>query len=80
MKKYLSIIKMVILENLQYIFNKISGLIMYGMFIFIFLQLWKYMYGTDEYIVGYSLNQMVWYVSITELLWYSIRPRSIKKN
>ena len=68
MKKYLNITKMVMLEKMQYVFNTVSGLVMYGMFIFIFLQLWKYMYGEDSLIAGYSLNQMVWYVAITEIL------------
>ena len=80
MKKYLSITKMIILEKMQYVFNSISGLIMYAIFIFIFLQLWKYMYSDSSTIAGYSLNQMVWYVSITEILWASIRPKTLKKE
>jgi len=80
MKKYLNITKMVILEKMQYVFNYMSGLVMYGMFIFIFLQLWKYMYSEDSLIAGYSLNQMVWYVAITEILWATIRPKTLKRE
>lgn len=80
MKKYLSITKMVVLEQFQYIFNKLTGLIMYGLFIFLFLYLWKYMYGEEDFIAGYSLNQMVWYVSITEILWNTIRPSKLRKE
>ena len=77
MKKYKEITKMVILEQAQYVFNKLAGIIMYGLFIFIFLQLWKYMYTGKDYIEGYTLNQMVWYVAITELIW---KTRDIKSG
>ena len=80
MKKYKEITKMVILEQAQYVFNKLAGIIMYGLFIFIFLQLWKYMYTGKDYIEGYTLNQMVWYVAITELIWNTTRPRSLRKE
>lgn len=80
MKKYKEITKMVILEQAQYVFNKLAGIIMYGLFIFIFLQLWKYMYTGKDYIEGYTLNQMVWYVAITELIWNITRPRSLRKE
>lgn len=80
MKKYLSITKMVILEKLQYISNKVIGLIIYGMFIFIFLQLWNYIYDKNNIIAGYTLNQMIWYVAITEIVWAVIRARSIKNE
>lgn len=80
MKKYLNVTKMVILETLQYIPNKLIGLIIYGMFIFIFLQLWSYIYVDGNLIAGYSLNQMIWYVAITEMVWAVIRAKSIKNK
>ncbi len=80
MRKYLNVTKMVILETLQYIPNKIIGLAIYGMFIFIFLQLWNYIYTDSNLIAGYSLNQMIWYVSITEIVWAVIRAKGIKHS
>lgn len=80
MKKYLSITKMVILEKFQYIFNQTIRLTMYAIFIYIFLRLWQYMYTDSDLIAGYTFNQMVWYVAITEILWGGIRPSSIKKD
>lgn len=80
MKKYLSIIKMVILEKMQFLTSKIVTLIMYAIFIYLFLQLWQYMYGEDQLIAGYTLQQMVWYVAVTEMIWFSIRPKNMMND
>ena len=80
MKKYFSIAKMTILEKLQYFLSNFSSLVMVLMFIYIFLQLWKNIYQGDELIGGYTLNQMIWYVAITEILWQTIRPRRMSKE
>ena len=71
MKKYLFIFKSEIMNSLQYIFNIFVSLIGYAIIIFIFLNVWKYIYSNpDEIINGYTMNQMIWYVTITEILWY----------
>lgn len=78
MKKYYYVFKMVLLEKLQYIFNLYSGMISYAILIFIFLNLWKYMYTDTELIAGYTFVQMAWYLAITEIIWFSIRPKLLK--
>ena len=78
MKKYTTIIKMTLLDKLQYIQNQLFGMIMYAIFIFLFLQLWGYMYSDTDLIAGYTLNQMTWYVAFTEIMWGGIRPKTIK--
>lgn len=80
MKKYFSVVKMVMLEKLQYIYNQLFTMIIYAVFIFLFLQLWKYMYSDTTLIAGYSLNQMVWYLACTEIIWGAIRPKTIKNE
>ena len=46
--------------------------------LFIFLNLWKYIYeDPNELINGYSMNQMIWYVIITEILWMSLGGRKL---
>lgn len=78
MKKYLFIYKSEIMSNLQYIFNIFMGFIGYLIIIFIFLSLWKYIYSDpNEIINGYSFNQMIWYISITEILWGTIGGRTL---
>lgn len=78
MKKYLYILKSEIMSNLQYVFNIILGFIGYLIMIFILLNLWKYIYSDpSELINGYNMNQMIWYIIITELLWGSISGRKL---
>ena len=70
MRKYIFIFKSELMSNLQYIFNLLFGFVGYFIMMFIFLNLWKYIYSDpNELINGYSMNQMIWYISITEILW-----------
>ena len=81
MKKYLYIFKSEIMTNLQYTFDILVGFISYCILIFIFLNLWNYIYSDpNELINGYNMNQMIWYIIITEILWMSVRGRNICKK
>ena len=78
MRKYLYILKSELMSNLQYMFNIIFGFVGYTIMIYIFLNLWKYIYSDpNELINGYNMSQMIWYVIITELLWGSISGRKL---
>lgn len=78
MKKYLFILKSELMSSLQYIFNILIGFIGYFMHIFIFMNLWKYIYSDpSELINGYSMNEMIWYVIITEILWSTVGGRKL---
>ena len=78
MKKYLYIFKSEVMTNLQYAFDIFIGFIGYAIHIFIFMNLWNYIYDNpSELIHGYTKNQMIWYVIITEILWTSISGRSL---
>lgn len=78
MKKYLYILKSNIMSNLQYVLNVCIGFITYFILIFIFLNLWKYIYGDSSKLInGYSFEQMVWYVIFTELLWSASGSRKL---
>ena len=71
MKKYLFIFKSELMTSLQYIFNIFVTFIGYFLIMFIFLNVWKYIYSNpNEIIHGYTMNQMIWYIMITEVLWY----------
>ncbi len=81
MRKYLFIYKSEVMSNLQYIFNILTGFIGYFLFIYVFLNLWEYMYSDpNELINGYSMNQMIWYVIMTEILWMSLGGRKLCKK
>ena len=78
MKKYLYIFKSEIMTNLQYVFDIIMGFIGYAVHIFIFLNLWEHIYSDpNELINGYSMNQMIWYVIVTEILWTALKGRQL---
>lgn len=78
MKKYLYIYKSEVMTNLQYIVDIFIGFISYCIIVFIFLNLWNYIYtNPNELINGYSKNQMIWYVIITEILWMSMGGRKL---
>lgn len=81
MKKYLYIYKSELMSNLQYAFDILIGFVSYCIMIFIFLNLWKYMYSDpNELINGYNMNQMIWYVIITEILWMGLGGRKLCKK
>ena len=81
MKKYLFIFKSEMMSNIQYIFNLLAGFIGYFIMLFIFLNLWNYIYSDPaEVINGYTMNQMIWYVIVTEILWSILGGRKYCKK
>ena len=81
MRKYLYIYKSEAMTNLQYAFDVILGFVGFVIIIFIFLNLWQYIYSdSNEIINGYSIEQMIWYVTLTEILWSIVKGRSLVKK
>ena len=78
MRKYLYIIKTQVMSNLQYIFDNIFGFIGYFIMLLILFNVWKYLYSNPEELInGYNMNQMTWYVIITEFLWMTLGGRKL---
>lgn len=76
MKKYLYIYKATLIENLSYIPNIALGFINFFVMMFVFLNLWQYIYSDSSQIInGYTNSQMIWYVLITEVLWFGTRNK-----
>ena len=76
MKKYLFIFKSEVMSNLQYVTNIFVGFIGCFIILFIFLNLWQYIYSNpNEIINGYTMNQMIWYVIFTEVIWSVLSGR-----
>lgn len=81
MRKYAVIYRSILMENLQYAMNVVMGFITYFMIIFILMQLWNYMYSSPaDFIAGYSRQQMIWYVMITEVIWFSARTATVTRQ
>jgi len=78
MKKYLYIYKATLIENLSYIANILLGFINFIVMMFVFLNLWEYMYSDNSQIInGYTKEQMIWYVLFTEVLWFGTRNKEL---
>jgi len=70
MRKYIYIYKSELMSTLQYMLNILFRLINFSLLVFIFMNLWSYIYDNpNELINGYSKSQMIWYVIITEVIW-----------
>lgn len=78
MRKYAVIYRSVLMEKLQYALNIAMGFISYFIIIFVFVNLWNYMYSSPgELIAGYTKEQMIWYVMVTETIWFGARETSM---
>lgn len=76
MKKYLYIYKATLIENLSYIFDILFGFLNFLIMMIVFLNLWQYIYQDSSQIInGYSMQQTIWYVLITECLWFGTRNK-----
>ncbi|MDE7415177.1 MAG: ABC-2 family transporter protein [Lachnospiraceae bacterium] len=81
MRKYVVIYRSVLMENLQYTANIAMGFISYFIIIFVFINLWEYMYAAPgDLIAGYTKEQMIWYVMITEMIWFGARSSTIRQQ
>lgn len=81
MKKYAVIYRSVLMENIQYAMNTAMGFLSYFIIIFVMIQLWNYIYSSPgELIAGYTREQMIWYVMITETIWFGTGSVSVTRQ
>lgn len=81
MRRYLVIYRSVLMENLQYALNAAMGFITYFVIIFVMIRLWSDIYGAPgSLIAGYSKEQMIWYVMITEVIWFSAHTNTVTRQ
>lgn len=80
-RKYIVIYRSVVMENIQYVVNIAMGFLSYFIINFVMINLWDYMYGTSgEAIAGYGKEQMIWYVMITEMIWFGARGATVARQ
>lgn len=78
MRKYLFVFKTTLMESLQYIMNILMGFVIFFIVLFVFLNLWQYIYSDPEQLIdGYTMNQTIWYVILTEIIWFGTRNNAI---
>ncbi len=78
LRKYLFILKTSLMESIQYIMNIALSFVTFFIILFVFVNLWQYIYSDPGQLInGYSLNQMLWYFIITEIIWFGTRNTGI---
>ena len=78
MKKYWFIYKTEFINTLQYVTNFLVGSISLVLILYIYLNLWNYLYSDPNALInGYSYTQMIWYVLFTETIWSCVKGRKI---
>lgn len=78
MRKYYTIYKATLIDRLQYILGLLFGLITFFLLLFVFMNLWNYIYSdTTNLINGYTKEQMIWYIIIAEIIWFGTRNRTL---
>ena len=82
MKKYLSIFKTSFNQESKTFANSLVSVVSFAVIIFIFKMLWDYIYssGTGDIIKGYTLEMMLWYMIMAEVLMYALNPRVLTRN
>ena len=81
MRKYLFIYKATLIENLNYVLNIIFRFINFILMMFIFLNVWQYIYSDNSRLInGYTVEQMIWYVLIAEVLWFGSRNKILTRE
>ena len=83
MVKYLSITKTSFKQESKTFTNSLTSVVSFVVIIYIFYQLWSFIYGGNggEHLInGYSLNMMIWYMIMAEVLMYSVNARATTKS
>lgn len=81
MRKYAFIFKATLLESFQYVMNILLGFITFFMMLFVFICLWNYIYSDSSNIInGYTMEQMIWYVILTEIMWFGSRNPTLSRQ
>lgn len=82
MNKYLSVFKTGFKQEKDAIFDMVMRCIMYVIITYILIELWKYIYGTgtNTIINGFALDQMIWYLVISECVVNSVKGNQITRS
>lgn len=71
MRKYIEIFKYSIKQKTTFITSYIASLISFGILMFVFNELWDYILH-GKLVAGFTKNQLIWYITITELVTLSV--------
>ena len=70
------IYKATLIENLNYMSSVMIRFLNFIVMMFVFINLWQYIYSDSSQIInGYTMEQMIWYVLIAEVLCFGTRNK-----
>ena len=82
MNKYLSIYKTSFKQESKTLANSLVSVVSFVVIIYIFKELWQFIYGGNgggTLIKGYTLNMMIWYMIMAEILMYAVNARGVTR-
>lgn len=82
MYKYLSIFKTSFRQESKTVANSLTSVVSFIVIIYIFQQLWQFIYGGNgggTLIHGYTVNMMIWYMIMAEVLMYAVNARGVTR-
>src|SRR5690349_21121320 len=67
--KYWAIFQVSLRNSVAYVAEALSRLVFLGLILFILAQLWEAVYSTNggQKLAGFSLNEILWYLTLTEV-------------
>lgn len=83
MNKYLSIYKTSFKQESKTIADSITAVVSFAVIVFILKQLWDFIYGGKgggTLINGYTVQMMIWYMIMAEVLLYAVNARGTTKS
>ena len=83
MTKYLWITRTNFKQESKTLGNSITSVISFVVIIYIFKQLWGFIYGNNgggNLIHGYTIEMMIWYMIMAEVFMYSINARGVTRT
>ena len=82
MNKYLSICRTSFKQESKTIANSFTAVVSFVVIIYIFQQLWQFIYGGSggsTVINGYTVEMMLWYMIMAEVMMYAVKARGVTK-
>lgn len=82
MSKYLSIYRTSFKQESKTLTNSLTSVVSFVVIIYIFKQLWDFIYGGKgggTLIHGYTVNMMIWYMIMAEVLMYAVNARGVTR-
>lgn len=74
MYKYYVAMKYEFKDRTAYKISLFFNAVIFALVMYVMVNVWGYLYrDKDSIIAGYSYQQMIWYIVLTELIWFSTR-------